>query len=410
MFTNLEGLLKLIPCQKQDLFSKVFLKDAQDHGFFLCLDKKNKQKRNNTLTLVLSLTERCNCRCRYCFLDAQKQGLDMTEEIAFASIDKAIELAKGKELNLAFFGGEPTVSFDLLKKCVKYVETHKQIDTLSGHRYTITTNGIISDTIADFLIDHNFKVSLSMDGIGEVQTYQRPLANGEDSYPIVTKTIQKLTKNLNVKIRATVTEFSVNKMSDSVEFLSKLGVKRIHFGPVTPGGRGATNNPKLQPPKANVFIKNLRKAIKMGKKLNVDVICFPYMNAMYSPMTYCDGNINNRLVITPQGIVSSCVEIQNKLHPLFKAFYLGEYEENKKEISLKREHRKSCTGGCETLRKKQVNCKNCPLFFFCGGGCPTRNYRGSGSTEHIDTYRCTITKGIMPYILKSFYQEIVKEK
>lgn len=403
VFTNIDGMLKVIEMTKDELVDAKTIEEAKENHLFDCLNKKI-EKKHPTLTLVMSVTERCNNRCRYCFLDANKAGTDMTEEMAFASIDAAMQLAKGKTLNLAYFGGEPTVSFSLMKTSLAYAKSHPKVSELEKLEFTITTNGVFNDHVLQFLIENNFNVSLSMDGIPEVQEYHRPLANGCSNCALVEKNVIALAKSVKLKIRATVTAFSVNKMVESVQWLADRGVKRIHFGPVTPGGRGATANPLLQPPSSEDFVKNLYESIRLGEKLGVDVICFPYMNALYAPMTYCDGRINSRLVITPKGIVSSCVEVQDRDHPLFEAFNLGHYDEmNKKFVLTASERRSAVKMGCEALKMDKTHCQTCPLLFFCGGGCPTRNYRGSGNTEQIDEFRCEITKGIMPYILKRFY-------
>ena len=410
VFTNINGSLKIIEMPTSDITNYKTYEEAQKNHFFDCLDKKE-EKISPTITLVMSVTEKCNNRCRYCFLDATKMGTDMTEDMAFAAIDTAMELAKGRILNLAYFGGEPTVSFSLIKKTVDYAKKHSKLSQLKKLEFTITTNGVFNDDVLEFLIKNNFNVSLSMDGIPTVQEYHRPLANGGSNRAIVEKNVIELAKSVKLKIRATVTAFSVDKMVDSVRWLAERGVKRIHFGPVTPGGRGATNDPKLQPPKAEDFIKNLHDSIILGEKLGVDVICFPYMNAMYAPMTYCDGRINKRLVITPKGIVSSCVEVQDKNHPLFEAFNLGHYNPADKKFVLTATERKSAQKkGCEALKQNKAQCKACPLLFFCGGGCPTRNYRGSGNTEQIDDYRCQIIKGIMPFVLRRFYDAAYPKK
>ena len=124
-----------------------------------------------------------------------------------------------------------------------YAKKHPKLSQLKKLEFTITTNGVFNDNVLEFLIKNNFNVSLSMDGVPVVQEYHRPLANGGSNRAIVEKNIIELAKSVKLKIRATVTAFSVDKMVDSVKWLAERGVKRIHFGPVTPGGRGVTNDP-----------------------------------------------------------------------------------------------------------------------------------------------------------------------
>lgn len=400
VFSNVNDQLAACEIDFNNRSDKDIYEILLNKGFFDCIHKVSNYK-SNELTLVLSLTERCNCRCRYCFLDANIIGKVMTIELLRDSIDKAVELANGRTINLSAFGGEPGTEEKLLIEMVNYSKKIKN----QKFKYSITTNGIFNENVLRLLMNNKFNISFSMDGIPDVQNFQRPLANGGNSYEVVEKNLMVLANNkIDLKVRCTVTEFSVSKMTKTVEWLSKLGIKKIHFEPVTPGGRGCNENALLQPPTAKSFSENLVKSIKLGSKLGVDIICFPYMNMMIAPIIFCDGNINNRLVVSPEGILSTCVEVQKKEHELFSYLGLGEYNFNDRKFNINYNERRGAKRGCEALRESKKVCKVCPLKFFCGGGCPTRNYRGTGNSEKVDEYRCDIIRLVMPYVLKEFYK------
>lgn len=405
VFSNLNGefvACKIDYCERNN---DELYKELKQEGFFNCLNNTTEYK-SDELTLVLSLTEKCNCRCRYCFLDANVRGKVMTKELLKDSISKAVELAGGRTINLSAFGGEPGTEANLLEEMVNYSKTFKN----QKFKYSITTNGIFGQKVLDLIVNNNFSVSFSMDGVPDVQNFQRPLANGIGSYKVVEESLKKLIKNnINLKVRCTVTKFSVNKMVDTVDWLSKIGVKKVHFEPVTPGGRGSNDNKLLQPPSAKDFSENLISAIKYGAKIGMDIICFPYMNMMFAPIIFCDGNINNRLVVSPEGILSTCVEVQKKEHELFSYLGLGKYDFDKRKFIIDYNERRGTKRGCEALKESKRACKVCPLKFFCGGGCPTRNYRGTGNSEKVDDYRCDIIRLVMPYILNKFYKSTFME-
>ncbi len=402
VFTNINGEFTACKLGLEESDSKELYEYALKNGVFDCL-KNIKQNLSDELTVVLSLTERCNCRCRYCFLDALNIGKVMSGELLRKGIDLSCSLAKGREITLAAFGGEPTTEFSLLKEMISY---SKKISENSENvfKYAITTNGVLSKEALDFLIENNFKISLSMDGIPEVQDYHRPTHGGVATSVAVEKTIRGLVgKGLDIKIRSTVTEYSLRYMEESVRYLAGLGINKIHFEPVTPGGRGQTGDSKLQPPSANDFADKLKSCIELGAELGVDIICFPYMNMLVAPIIFCDGNVNNRLVISPSGVMSTCVEVQNKDHELFDALGVGEYCPDSKTFEFGYDSRREAKRGCHTSVERE-RCKECALQFFCGGGCPTRNYRGTGCSTEVDNYRCEIIKRIMPYVLYRFYQ------
>ncbi|MBO5373199.1 MAG: radical SAM protein [Lachnospiraceae bacterium] len=401
VFTNIEGDLVACEIPKEKLNDEETKIEITQAGGFDCLGRT--MPLQDEFTLVLSLTERCNAACRYCFLDAQTSGNVMTKEILYAAIDYVARHIKGREINLAAFGGEPSVAPELVKEMVKY---GKKVLS-SPYKFSITTNGYFDDDFCDFLIEHNFHISLSMDGIPKVQEVQRP-----SSIPIsqLEKNIRRLAASTcELKIRCTVTEFACKYMLDTVKYLQKMGVTRVHFEPVTPGGRAQIQNAFTSQPLPDYFVGELFKCIDYGAENGVDVICFPYMNMLMAPVVFCDGNINNRLVIGATGVVSTCVEVQNTKHVLFPALGIGAYDETKKSFVFDYAERRPFCRGCSSL-VKNPECTNCAFVFFCAGGCPTRNYRGSDSTEIISDYRCRIMKQVMPVILEKYYYATYDEE
>lgn len=398
VYSSLNSTLVFVEIPYNEVANPNLKRQLAQSGFFECLSSSD-DYISDEFTVILSLTERCNCRCKYCFLDAEVHGKAMDVDLLKKSIDKSVEIANGRTINLSAFGGEPSTEEELLQCMVDYSKR-----TNGEFRYSITTNGIFNSNVLGIIADNAFSVSLSMDGMPVYQNFQRPLSNGKASYELVEKNLVALVKRgVKLKVRCTITNYSVDGMADIVQWLSNVGVKRIHFEPVTPGGRGANDNEMLMPPPAKRFVDNLIKAIEKGSELGVDVICFPYMNMMFAPITFCDGSSNNRLVVSPRGVLSSCVEVQTKEHELYPFLGLGEYNFSTREIEIKYDKRRGAKRGCAAIQETRTVCKSCPVKFFCGGGCPTRNYRGSGNSNVVDQYRCDIIRLVMPYILKKFY-------
>lgn len=161
---------------------------------FLGILEKIKEKKiarrslpsiNSFLVLV---AETCNMHCSYCYgtyhkLDTSKSLMNL--ETAKRVIDVANKL---HIYEIAFFGGEPLLNFDVIKATVEYA----QKKGLSIN-YGITTNGtLVTDSIADFFQKHNFKVSVSIDGPKEVHNLTRKYRNGTGTYDDVLRGINKL--------------------------------------------------------------------------------------------------------------------------------------------------------------------------------------------------------------------------
>lgn len=359
---------------------------------------------NNTFQLTLITTSDCNLCCRYCFASSGESLKTMSEEVAFAAIDHALGVAVGRRLSVAFFGGEPSLTADLIRKVVGYAKQRERLlPDVKGVEFSITTNGVMNSEFLDFLIDNNFHITLSADGSAEVQDYQRPLKTGKESSALVEKTIKGLVaRGKKFKVRVTVTNFSVSWMTKVVEWLHLLGGDSIHFEPVTIAGR-ATKGMALEKPEAVAFITNLQKAILRGNELGVGIVNSSFMNISTPPPEFCEGNSNNRISVSYTGDVTTCVEVQEKCHPASTNFIIGRYDQSAGRIILEREQRlRSCVG------TKMVECLTCFAVRSCGGGCPVRNFHITGNTIEVDPYRCQMIKQMLPFLMNLLLESSIR--
>ncbi|MGP1433835.1 MAG: radical SAM protein [Peptoanaerobacter stomatis] len=95
-------------------------------------------------------------------------------------------------LDIGFYGGEPLIAIDLIKKVVDYSEklfVGKEIG------FTITTNAtLISEDIIHYFKEHNVKLMISLDGPKDINDENRVFRNGNGSYDIVMKNIKLIYK------------------------------------------------------------------------------------------------------------------------------------------------------------------------------------------------------------------------
>lgn len=144
-------------------------------------------------SITLALTEQCNLRCQYCaymskYLKQKNKLTDMNEHIAFKAIDILMaHSTNSKDIFIDFYGGEPLLKFNLIKKCINYCK-----EKYSFHlpNFQITTNGLLlNDEIINFLIKNNFYVNLSLDGPSYIHDKYRIDINGLPSFKKVYKNI-----------------------------------------------------------------------------------------------------------------------------------------------------------------------------------------------------------------------------
>lgn len=137
-------------------------------------------------SITLALTEQCNLRCQYCgymtkYLDHSYHLKEMPKEIALKAIDFLMKNSEESDVcNIGFYGGEPLLRLDLIKECIAYV---KDKYPFRQPTYNITTNAtLLNEEIADFLIENDIKITISLDGPKKNQNKYRVDGNGNASY------------------------------------------------------------------------------------------------------------------------------------------------------------------------------------------------------------------------------------
>jgi uncharacterized protein len=190
---------------------------------------------NTTVQSVcLELTQSCNCRCMYCpYSDFYKGKRNHGEKVmSLETAKKAIDFlkdhsSKSESVAVGFYGGEPLLQFDLLKKCVTYAKELIDIKKLS---FNLTTNAtLMTPEIAEYLLDNDFSILASIDGPKEVNDRFRIDKNGNGSFEmtmnglrILAEKRQKIKKG-QISINAVYTPpYSEEKLNAVGNFFKEL--------------------------------------------------------------------------------------------------------------------------------------------------------------------------------------------
>ena len=142
--------------------------------------------------LVLELTQQCNFRCDYCIYSgayhherAHANRSMETSDIALIC-DRFFSSEKTPAY-VSFYGGEPLLRFDLIK------ELCERIDVLGkAPKYSVTTNASMlkDDAILLYLIDRDFHLNLSFDGLNH-DLYRKNIV-GEKTASVVLDVIERI--------------------------------------------------------------------------------------------------------------------------------------------------------------------------------------------------------------------------
>ena len=106
------------------------------------------------------------------------------------------------------------------------------------------------------------------------------------------------------------------------------------------------------------------------------------------------------MIVGANGMISSCVEVQNEKHEFSNYFRVGQFKERENVIILS-DSKIVATDSKQYF--KQDKCLNCPYKIFCKDSCPIRNYRATGDFHQTEPYKCELFHLIMPHILYNLF-------
>jgi uncharacterized protein len=180
---------------------------------------------------TLLLTQECNLACDYCYVAKKRER--MTREVAERIVDFMFKHTPPEEpIQVAFFGGEPLLAFDLVQEVTELIESHPAFDR-SRVEFSLVTNGTIcSPDIFDYLETHGITFCLSCDGAPAVQDISRRYPNGQGSSGAVEHTLREAKERLPVVlVNAVYTPRTVQYLPQTVEYFARLGLDQIYLNP-----------------------------------------------------------------------------------------------------------------------------------------------------------------------------------
>lgn len=172
---------KITPLKKESLLSTSTLLEEKPSGLE---------------SLWLGIAHTCNLSCSYCFANEQNYLKNNKPFMDWDTAKKAVDyLAErspaGSEPGIIFFGGEPLLQFDLLKRIVRYGEEFRRDGKDFG--YSLTTNGtLLTPEVYDFLLAHKVSIMLSIDGTQTIHDRSRRYGNGRSSWDDIIGNLKKL--------------------------------------------------------------------------------------------------------------------------------------------------------------------------------------------------------------------------
>lgn len=348
------------------------LKDLEKSGLLYTDDTyiENLNINYNTSVikaLCLNVAHDCNLRCKYCFASQGNFGGKselMNFETGKRALDFLVERSGNRRnLEVDFFGGEPLMNFEVVKKLVEYGDKIGK-ENGKNFRWTITTNGILlTDEKIAYINKHMHNVVLSLDGRKEINDKNRPTVIGSGSYDIIVPKFKKLIQGRKDKtyyIRGTFTKENLDFSKDVLHFRD-LGFNLSSIEPVV----DADENPyAITEEDLPMIDKEYEKLATEMAKFDDDFKMFHFMvdlsqgPCIIKRVRGC-GAGSEYLAITPSGDIYPCHQfVGNEEYKMANL-----YDE---EITLPEDMKKYFVSS-NVFTKNE--CKNCWARFYCSGGC-----------------------------------------
>lgn len=313
-------------------------------------------------TLHLLLNERCNFKCKYCYSASGRSTaeLDMAHIAPMLDYFLSNKRKAVKDRTIMFMGGgEPSLSWEILKKATLYAEKTAGENDITPH-FAITTNGsILNDEMIAFFKEHNFTVQLSFEVLPDVQNEQR------GSYDTVASNVVKLTEaGVGNYIRSTITEKNVDRIPEMVRYchenfplVKKLSCQQV----VDPTYFTSTDIVKDF---FDRYYQSFKKGELLAKELGITLRSSSSHLVNYSKRErFC----YNLVCLTPYGTLTVCPDVSSPIEKDYKDAVFGAVNDfDKVEIDTEK-LRNITTGSIHSIKK----CRDCYARWNCGSGCPS---------------------------------------
>ncbi len=378
-----EAVEEVLELQKE---GQLFAPDIYENYIF---DFKNRP--TVVKALCLHIAHDCNLACQYCFAEEGEyhgRRALMSFEVGKKALDFLVANS-GNRVNLEvdFFGGEPTMNWQVVKNLVLYGRSLEK-EHNKKFRFTLTTNGVLlNDEIMEFANKEMANIVLSIDGRKEVNDKMRPFRGGQGSYDTIVPKFLKVAESrnqMNYYVRGTFTHNNLD-FSEDVLHLADLGFKQISVEPVVakPEDWYAIKEEDIPTLKEEYdkLAKEMIRRRKEGRGFNffhfmIDLEGGP---CVAKRLSGC-GSGTEYLAVTPWGDLYPCHQFVGQ-----EQFLMGNVDEGIVNKDLQNEFK--C---CNVYAKDK--CKKCFAKFYCSGGCAANSYNFHGNINDAYDVGCELQR------------------
>ncbi len=379
---------------------KLFTEDAYAGRAF-----DMKARSRDIKALCLHVAHTCNLNCSYCFASQGKYHGEralMSYEVGKRALDFLVEHS-GSRVNLEvdFFGGEPLMNWDVVKRLVAYARGIEK-DRKKRFRFTLTTNGVlVDDEVIDFANREMHNVVMSIDGRPQVHDRFRVDYAGQGSYEKIVPKFQRFAQARGQRdyyVRGTYTHYNTD-FSNDILHLADLGFTQLSMEPVVcaPDDPCALTEEDLPVlfEQYEILAREMLRREKEGRPITFYhyMIDLKHGPCIYKRISGC-GSGTEYMAVTPWGDLYPCHQFVGD-----EKYLLGNIWDGVQNEAMQDQFRR-----CNVYARPE--CGDCWARLYCSGGCAANAYHATGSITGVYEYGCKLFRkrmecAIMMQVAKS---------
>lgn len=339
--------------------------------------------------LCLNVAHSCNLACSYCFASQgnyKGESALMPYETGRQALDFLVkESGSRRNLEVDFFGGEPLLNWETVKRLVAYGRSLEK-EHNKRFRFTLTTNGVLlDDEVIDFCLKEMHNVVLSLDGRPETHDRFRKDHMGRGSYERVQPRFQEFVRRRGEQgyyIRGTFTRHNLDFVQDILH-MADLGFTQLSMEPMV----AAPNDPEalreedlpMLFEQYELLAKEMLKKHREGRGFDFYHYLIDLENGpcLHKRLAGC-GSGTEYLAVTPSGELYPCHQFVGD-----KTYLMGDVWQG---VTNSKARDAFAEGGL----LKRPECETCWAKLYCAGGCAANGFHATGDIRGVYAYGCQL--------------------
>ncbi|MDD2852043.1 MAG: geopeptide radical SAM maturase [Desulfuromonadaceae bacterium] len=207
--------------------------DAERAAMADIVARSNRLSKRFKATVVLTLD--CNLACPYCFEEDFRGRYAMNRETAELLIDyvKREQIAKGREVEIRFYGGEPLMALPMLRSIAVQL---RAVAEANGTKFTcsMVTNGtLLTCAVVEELLPLGLtSAQVTLDGPKEIHDLQRPFVSGNGSFDTILENIKAVYTLVTLKLGGNFTHKNYREFQKMLDALLDAGIDPARLDPI----------------------------------------------------------------------------------------------------------------------------------------------------------------------------------